>query len=251
MVTRISSSDTAADSDPQSILTSKGVAALLGISVSTAQLWMENGNLPSWKTPGGHRRVHLSSVRRLQQRLAHDAGAGQDEIAPVGGATLDAAEVRRLAAVERSGLHAGATGVGPVFDPLTWLAATVTTAPIALLTLLTQSQQLFLSRQGVTMEQTPRDWAFCNYTIAQDDLFFVTDTLDDARFRDNPLVTGAPHIRFYAGVPLTDAQGFKLGSLCVIDTEPRRLTGQQARALRELGDIASREIGGRQPHKVP
>lgn len=245
MVTRLPPHATAADSDPQSILTSKGVAGLLGISISTAQLWMENGNLPSWKTPGGHRRVHLSSVQRLQQRLAHDAGAA--EVTPLGGDVASPAEMTRLAAVERSGLRASEIGV--VFDPLTWLAATVTTAPIALLTLLTQSQQLFLSRHGVTLTGTPRDWAFCNYTIAQDDLFFVTDTLDDPRFRDNPLVTGAPHIRFYAGVPLIDADGFKLGSLCVIDTEPRRLTGQQARALRELGGIACREVCMRQQRR--
>lgn len=238
MAITLSAPGTPADTDQDSILTSKGVAALLGISISTAQLWMENGNLPSWKTPGGHRRVQLSSVRRLQQRLAHDAG--EPEVVPLSGAALTPAEAQRLAAVDRSGLWERA--IGPIFDPLTWLAATVTTAPIALLTLLTQSQQLFLSRQGVALTGTPRDWAFCNYTIAQDDLFFVTDTLDDPRFRDNPLVTGAPHIRFYAGVPLIDADGFKLGSLCVIDTEPRRLTGQQARALRELGGIACREI---------
>lgn len=230
--------DAVAPDDPQSILTSKGVAAVLGISVSTAQLWMENGNLPSWKTPGGHRRVHLASVQRLQQRLAHDAGAA--DVAPLGADQLTPRELARLAAVERSTLLSRQESA--VFDPLTWLAATVTSAPIALLTLLTRSQQLFLSRHGVTMKETPRSWAFCNYTIAQDALFFVSDTLEDARFRDNPLVTGAPHIRFYAGVPLTDAEGFLLGSLCVIDTEPRRLTGQQARALHELGGIACREI---------
>jgi excisionase family DNA binding protein len=247
MVTRFSPPGTAADIDQHPVLTSKGVAALLGISVSTAQLWMENGNLPSWRTPGGHRRVHLSSVQRLQQRLAHDTGL--DEVEPLNGDAASPAEALRLLAVERSGLSEEENG--PIFDPLTWLAATVTTAPIALLTLLTQSRQLFLSRQGVALTHTPRDWAFCNYTIAQDDLFFVTDTLDDARFRDNPLVTGAPHIRFYAGIPLTDADGFKLGSLCVIDTEPRRLTGQQARALRELGHIACREISLRQQRRAP
>ncbi|MET0267317.1 MAG: GAF domain-containing protein [Duganella sp.] len=228
----------AAAADPPSILTSKGVAALLGISVSTAQLWMENGNLPSWKTPGGHRRVHLASVQRLQQRLAHDAGLA--EVAPLDVQALTPRELARLEAVERSALLSRQRSA--VFDPLTWLAATVTAAPIALLTLLTRSQQVFVSRQGVTMTDTPRSWAFCNYTIAQEALFFVSDTLEDERFRDNPLVTGAPHIRFYAGVPLTDAEGFQLGSLCVIDTEPRRLTGQQARALRELGGIACREI---------
>ncbi|KQQ33059.1 excisionase [Duganella sp. Leaf126] len=234
------SSQPAAPSEPQTILTSKGVADLLGISISTAQLWMENGNLPSWKTPGGHRRVHLSSVQRLQQRLAHQAGYGQTDVVPVRAERRDPAELSRLAAVARSGLSDGQ--LARMFDPLTWLAATVTAAPIALLTLVTDAQQLFLSRHGVTMTATPRDWAFCNYTIAQDDMFFVTDTLDDARFRDNPLVTGEPHMRFYAGVPLVDADGYKLGSLCVIDTEPRRLTGQQARALRELADIACREI---------
>ncbi len=150
MVTRFSPPGTAADIDQHPILTSKGVAALLGISVSTAQLWMENGNLPSWRTPGGHRRVHLSSVQRLQQRLAHDTGL--DEVEPLNGDAASPAEAQRLLAVERSGLSA--EEVGPIFDPLTWLAATVTTAPIALLTLLTQSRQLFLSRQGVAMART-------------------------------------------------------------------------------------------------
>nr|WP_315218616.1 GAF domain-containing protein [uncultured Duganella sp.] len=247
MITRSPPPITETDIDQSPILTSKGVAAQLGISVSTAQLWMENGNLPSWKTPGGHRRVHLSSVQRLQQRLAHDMG--EAEVTPFNGDAASPAEALRLVAVERSGLGEGE--IGPMFDRLTWLAATVTTAPIALLTLLTRSQQLFLSRQGVRLTKTPRNWAFCNYTIAQDDLFFVTDTLDDARFRDNPLVTGAPNIRFYAGVPLTDVDGFKLGSLCVIDTEPRRLTGQQARALRELGNIACREMILRQQRPAP
>lgn len=247
MVTRFFPQGTVADIDQPPILTSKGVAALLGISVSTAQLWMENGNLPSWRTPGGHRRVPLSSVQRLQQRLTHDLG--EAEVKPLNGDAASPAEAQRLVAVERSGLVEGE--IGPLFESLTWLAATVTSAPIALITLLTRSQQLFLSRQGVTMTKTPRDWAFCNYTIAQDDLFFVTDALDDARFRDNPLVTGSPHIRFYAGIPLTDVDGFKLGSLCVIDTEPRLLTGQQARALRELGKIACREMSIRHQRLTP
>lgn len=183
----------------------------------------------------------MSSVQRLQERLVHDKGIA--DFQPLNGDATSPAEAHRLLAVDRSGLLS--REMESIFDPLTWLAATVTTAPIALLTLLTQRQQLFLSRHGLALTDTPRDWAFCNYTIAQDNLFFVTDALDDARFRENPLVTGTPSIRFYAGVPLTDADGFKLGSLCVIDTEPRRLTSQQARAMCELGTIACREISGR------
>ena len=84
--------------------------------------------------------------------------------------------------------------------------------------------------------------AFCSHAIMQDGLFVVEDARQDPRFADNPLVTGAPHIRFYAGYPVRDAHGLALGTLCVLDREPRRLRERELRALRELAAIASDEL---------
>lgn len=230
--------------DDADVLTSRGVATLLGVSVSTAQLWMESGLLASWKTPGGHRRAHADVVRRFKQtalkRLARKGGTtpqqGAGDLAP----EAADAEARRVQALYRSGLLDA--GNSAYFDRLTWLAAQLAQAPIALMTLLTPEHQQFKSKHGLLIEATPRAWAFCNYTIAQDDVFTVSDALVDARFCDNPLVVGAPNMRFYAGVPVSDPAGYRLGALCVIDTEPRLLTRQQTRSLRELAAIACREI---------
>ena len=227
------------------ILTSRGVADLLGISISTAQLWMESGILPSWKTPGGHRRAYAGAVLRCQQ--GGGAPTPADAAALQRPAWTDADEALRQQALARSGLLA--TPASVQFDRLTWLAAQLTQAPIALITLLTPSLQWFKSRHGLAVLETPRAWAFCNHTITQDDVFSVSDAAADPRFCDNALVTGAPHMRFYAGVPLTDADGVRLGALCVIDTEPRLLTRQQTRGLRELGAIACAEVARARPQQ--
>ncbi|MDJ0834104.1 MAG: ATP-binding protein [Gammaproteobacteria bacterium] len=121
-----------------------------------------------------------------------------------------------------------------VFDELTELAADIFDAPIALISLVDESRQWFKARVGLDAEQTPRDVAFCSHAILQPGVFVVPDTLEDDRFADNPLVTGEPHIRFYAGAPLYTAEGHGLGTLCVIDREPREITPKQKRALNVL-----------------
>jgi GAF domain-containing protein len=129
-----------------------------------------------------------------------------------------------------------------VFDRLTWLATQVTGCPIALISLVTARRQWFKSRSGIGLPQTPRGDAFCSHTIAGSGPLVVPDALLDARFRDNPLVTGTPFVRFYAGFPLADGGGFRLGALCVMDHEPRLLRERELRALEELTAIAAEEI---------
>ncbi len=120
------------------------------------------------------------------------------------------------------------------FDELADLTAEVCEAPIALISLVDESRQWFKARVGLDVEETARSVSFCSHAILQDNVFIVKDTLLDARFADNPLVTGDPHIRFYAGAPLIDKHGYGLGTLCVIDTKPRDLTPAQTKALRVL-----------------
>jgi len=229
------------------ILTTREAAHLLGVAVSTAQLWMESGALPAWKTPGGHRRVHLSAVNRLlaqQAGIVRAAAAAppQGEFLPDPSPAYPVApdEARRLAALGKTGLLD--TPAEEVFDRITWLATHATECPMALLTLLSARRQWFKSRIGLETRETPRAQAFCSHTIMQDELFVVEDAREDARFADNPLVLGAPHIRFYAGFPLRDADGLALGALCVLDTEPRRLRERERRALGELAAIVADEI---------
>ncbi len=121
------------------------------------------------------------------------------------------------------------------FDDLTHLAAQICGTPVSLLCLVDQERQWFKSRVGLEGVETPRDVSFCAHAILGPDLLFVPDATADERFADNSLVTGEPHIRFYAGAPLVTPQGQALGTLCVIDMVPRHLDPAQQDALRRLG----------------
>jgi len=123
------------------------------------------------------------------------------------------------------------------FDDLVLLASFICNAPIALISLVDQDRQWFKAKVGVTVSETPRELAFCATAIRQTDLFVVPDTLNDERFRNNPLVTSEPNIRFYAGAPLINEEGFALGTICVIDRTPREFGSGQQAALKALSRL--------------
>jgi PAS domain S-box-containing protein len=126
--------------------------------------------------------------------------------------------------------------VEEAFDDLTRLASYICGTPIALISLVDTNRQWFKSKVGIEVLETPRDISFCAHAILQpDEIFIVPDAMRDKRFATNPLVTSDPHVRFYAGVPLTNAERQSLGTLCVIDHVPRELTPEQVEALRSIG----------------
>jgi PAS domain S-box-containing protein len=122
------------------------------------------------------------------------------------------------------------------------VAASICEVPVVLVSLVDERRQWLLASAGLDggVKETPRELAFCAHAILGRELMVVEDATRDARFAENPLVTGAPHIRFYAGAPLVDNEGFALGTLCVVASEPRTLTPFQAKALQELSCVVVR-----------
>jgi len=352
------------------IITPREAAALLGVSTRTAQTWIEQYALESWKTPGGHRRVRRSEVISLRERLgpsepmrrpvlmvqvskangaricealsglgeviAIDEGdplssltiigrtmpsvvvielggtkreqlamlkhlfsdpllghmhvlllgdmtaeqvvtqfaadkqvsvaspqSGSEELRAIVEAILrqsepdpskqtpalsdsirgypvPADENERLKALNRTGLVD--TPSEHAFDKIVQVAANVLQTPICLMSLLTYDRQWFKAQVGLTQRQTPRLWAFCNHTIVKNGVFVVEDAAADDLFRGNPLVTGTPQIRFYAGAPIRDYAGYALGSLCVIDNKPRQISKEQRATLKTLAELTSDRI---------
>lgn len=128
------------------------------------------------------------------------------------------------------------------FDRITRLAAQIVGTPIVLISLVDEARQWFKSSVGVDVSQTPRDIAFCAHAILDSEVFVVPDAQEDPRFATNPLVTEAPHVRFYAGAPLSLSDGVRIGTLCAIDTQSRTLAEHERRALADLAQIVVDEL---------
>ncbi|MDH3315761.1 MAG: diguanylate cyclase, partial [Gammaproteobacteria bacterium] len=134
----------------------------------------------------------------------------------------------------------------PAFDDITALAAHVCKRPIALVSLVDADRQWFKSRRGLDVAETPREVAFCAHAILNPaEVMVVPDAQRDERFADNPLVTSAPHLRFYAGAPLVTTSGEALGTLCVLDREPGELSVAEIDALRTLARHAMAQLESR------
>jgi diguanylate cyclase (GGDEF)-like protein len=128
------------------------------------------------------------------------------------------------------------------FDRVTRLAKSLFNVPIALVSLVDENRQWFKSCLGVDASETSREISFCGHTILQNSVFVINNALLDARFADNPLVTGPPNIRFYAGYPLTSYDGHNMGTLCIIDDKPRDFTSADNALLSDLGMLAQQEL---------
>jgi len=129
-----------------------------------------------------------------------------------------------------------------MFDDITRLAARILDVPIVLISLLDEERQWFKSKQGIDVDFTPREISFCQHAIMGEEIFEVEDALKDERFIATPLVEGDPHIRFYAGTPLRDQEGYNLGTLCAIDQTPKKLSEDQRENLEALGRTVMRLI---------
>jgi len=150
-------------------------------------------------------------------------------------------EAERIAALASCGILDTEPEAG--FDDIAQLAAAVCNTPIALVSLVDKTRQWFKARVGLRARETPRDFSFCGHAIQHVTPLVVSDALEDPRFADNPLVTGDPYVRFYAGVPLVlEEDGRALGTLCVIDHVPRELTREQLDSLAMLAKRVSREL---------
>ena len=138
-------------------------------------------------------------------------------------------EAERLAALRA--YHILDTAAEQTYDDVTQLAAHICHVPMATISLVDEERQWFKSKLGLSHTETPREIAFCAHAILQREPLIITDALQDARFAENALVSGDPPIRFYAGFPLVNHEGFALGTLCALDERPRVLNTEQKLAM--------------------
>lgn len=157
-------------------------------------------------------------------------------------------EVERLAELRE--LRILDTDPEPGFDRAAALAASIAGTPIALVSLVDEERQWFKSNHGLDARETPRAVSFCGHVVATGARLVVEDARVDERFADNPLVTGAPFVTFYAGVPLITPEGHTLGTLCVIDHAPRRLSAAQLVQLELVAENVVRLLEARRAHLV-
>jgi CheY-like chemotaxis protein len=154
---------------------------------------------------------------------------------PGGAADLRPADLEAMRQAELESMGVLDTEAEAAYDELTRLAASLFEAPIALVSLIDRDRQWFKSRLGLQASATPREHAFCAHAIQDpEQVMVVADATRDPRFAANPLVTGAPNIRFYAGAPLLSSSGHALGALCVIDREARAADPKKLDMLRFL-----------------
>lgn len=153
-------------------------------------------------------------------------------------------ERARLASLH--GLGILDTSPDDCFDRITRIAKRLFGVPVALISLVDEDRQWFKSRQGLEATETPRDVSFCGHAILDFDPLIIPDAHEDDRFLDNPLVTGEPKIRFYAGCPVALPDGSRVGTLCLVDQEPRELAKDDEAMLRDLAAIVERELAALQ-----
>jgi diguanylate cyclase (GGDEF)-like protein len=161
-------------------------------------------------------------------------------LAPYPAYPIPADEDQRLRDLERHGVVGIASDEH--FDRIVELASSIFQVPISLISLVEKDRQWFLTHKGLEATETPRTMAFCAHAIAANAVLVVPDALVDERFRTNPLVIDPPHIRFYAGAPLQSPAGHNLGTLCVIDQQPRQPSPLQIHQLQLLSELVMREI---------
>jgi diguanylate cyclase (GGDEF)-like protein len=155
-------------------------------------------------------------------------------------ASKPANEEERMASLEAARILD--TPIEERFERITRMVCQLLNVPMSSFTLVDAERQWFKSAQGIKGSESPRDISFCGHTILEDNLLHVSDAREDHRFADNPLVTGAPFISFYAGYPVRAPDGHKIGTLCAVDTQPRELTPEQIRTLRDLAAMVETEL---------